>query len=101
MNTKIILAAAFLLFAADGGLNSFAQSGPATSKATGDVVAAANKFLASLGEEQRSKVVFDFKDEAQRKRWSNLPAAMFKRQGLRMGDLTQPQRDAVLAVLAA
>ena len=62
---------------------------------------ATKKFLATLDDAQRGKVVFDFKDEAQRKRWSNLPTAIFKRQGLRMGDLTKPQREAVLAVLAA
>jgi hypothetical protein len=50
---------------------------------------------------QRSKVIFDFRDDSQRKRWSNLPSAIFKRQGLRMGDLTQAQRAAALAVLAA
>src|SRR5262249_39343862 len=65
------------------------------------IVAATKNFLATLDDTQRRKVVFDFKDEAQRKRWSNLPTAIFKRQGLRMGDLTQPQREAVLAVLAA
>jgi hypothetical protein len=57
--------------------------------------------MATLDDGQRGKVVFDFKDEAQRKRWSNFPTAMFKRAGLRVGDLAKPQRDAVLAVLAA
>ena len=65
------------------------------------IMAAANKFLDTLDDGQRKKAVFDFKDEAQRKRWSNFPTAMFSRAGLRMGDLTQPQRDAALAVLAA
>ena len=77
-------------------LNSFAQE-----NAAGAIVAAANKFLTSLDEGQRSKVVFDFKDDAQRKRWSNLPAVIFKRAGLRMGDLSKAQREAVLGVLAA
>jgi hypothetical protein len=45
--------------------------------------------------------VFDFKDEAQRKRWSNLPGGIFRREGLRMGDLTKAQRDGAMAVLAA
>ena len=30
-----------------------------------------------------------------------MPTAVFKRAGLRMGDLTPPQHDAVMAVLAA
>ena len=82
-------------------LNSFAQTSPTPGVATAGIVAAAKKFLATLDDAQRGKVVFNFKDDAQRKRWSNLPTAIFKRQGLRMGDLTQPQREAALAVLAA
>src|SRR5262245_39135930 len=101
MNRDTILAFALYLFAASFGLNTFAQESRATGKSTGEIVAAANKFPASLEDGQRGKVVFDFKDEAQRKRWSNLPTAMFKRAGLRMGDLTKPQREAVLALLAA
>jgi hypothetical protein len=101
MSTKLTLATALSLFVALCGLNCFAQATPATSNATGEIVDAANKFLGSLVEEQRSKVVFDLKDESQRKRWSNLPTTMVKRAGLRMGDLTKPQRDAALAVLAA
>jgi hypothetical protein len=101
MTTKIIAAGALSLFAIGVGLNSSAQGSPGTDKTTEEIAAAANRFLASLEGEQRSKVVFDFKDEAQRKRWSNLPTAIFKRTGLRMGDLTKPQGDAVLALLAA
>jgi hypothetical protein len=70
-------------------------------KTTTDVATATKKFLALLDEGQRGKGVFDFKDDAQRKRWSNLPTSFVKRGGLRMGDLTQPQRDAAMAVLAA
>jgi hypothetical protein len=98
MNKKIGLVLILLLGA---GLNSFAQTSSTTGAPTAGIVAATKKFLATLDDAQRGKVVFDFKDEAQRKRWSNLPTAIFKRQGLRMGDLTNPQRDAALAVLAA
>jgi hypothetical protein len=98
MNKKIALVL-ILLFGA--GLNSFAQTKSTPGAPTVGIVAAAKKFLATLDDAQGEKVVFDFKDEAQRKRWSNLPTAIFKRQGLRMGDLTKPQREAVLAVLAA
>jgi hypothetical protein len=101
MRTKIILASALYLFAAGFGLSSFAQGSPATAKASVEIATAANKFLATLDEGQRGKVVFDFKDEAQRKRWSNLPTTIVKRAGLRMGDLSKAQRDAVLALLAA
>jgi Protein of unknown function (DUF3500) len=100
MNKRILLSSALSFFCAFFGLNGFAQESPA-GKPTAEIVAAAKKFLSTLDESQRGKVVFDFKDEAQRKRWSNLPTTMVKRGGLRMGDLAQPQRDAVLAVLAA
>ena len=75
-------------------------AGQSVAAGSGEIAAAATKFLATLDETQRSKVVFDFKDDAQRARWSNLPASFVKRGGLRMGDLTKPQRDAVLALLA-
>jgi hypothetical protein len=78
------------------GQSLAAQDRPA-SPATGEIAAAATKFLATLDEAQRSKVVFDFKDNSQRGRWSNLPTSFVKRGGLRMGDLTKPQRDAALA----
>lgn len=101
VKTKIILCTALYLCAAAFWPNSFAQGSFGTSNATGEIVAAANKFLASLDDGQRSKVVFDFKDNEQRKRWSNLPQAMFKRAGLRLGDLSQTQRSAAMGVLAA
>lgn len=82
---------------ADGG----APHNPATGKATGEIAAAAQRFIAALDEALRGKVVYDFKDSAQRQRWSNLPTSFVKRGGLRMGDLTQPQRDAALAVMAS
>jgi hypothetical protein len=82
-------------------LNSFSQGDTKTIEATGEIVAAANRLLASLDDNQRSKVVFDFKDEGQRKRWSNLPATIFKRAGLRIGELSKAQHNEVLALLAA
>ena len=90
-----------VLLGAGLALNSFAQTNSTPGAPTADIVAATKKFLATLDDAQRGKVVFEFKDEAQRKRWSNLPTAIFKRQGLRMGDLTKSQREAALAVLAA
>ena len=98
MKQKIALVL-ILIFGA--GLNGLAQTRSTPSAPTAGIVAATQKFLATLADAQRAKVVFSFKDEAQRKRWSNLPAAIFKRQGLRMGDLTKPERDAGLAVLGA
>jgi hypothetical protein len=101
MIKRILLTAALVLLGAGFGLTTFAQRAAATDMAAGEVEAAAKKFLARLDDAQRAKVQFDLKDEAQRKRWSNLPTTMVKREGLRMGDLTPPQRDAAMAVLAA
>ena len=101
MIKHIILTSALALLSGGFGLDSFAQGNPATGQAAKEIAATANNFLASLDDGQRAKVVFSFKDEAQRKRWSNLPTGIFRRAGLRMGDLTQPQRDAAMAVLAA
>jgi hypothetical protein len=93
---KLATAVAIMLAASVG-----VRSQEATPTATGKIAAAAKTFLTTLDDAQRGKVVYDFKDNEQRKRWSNLPTSFVKRGGLRMGDLTQPQRDAVLAVLAA
>ncbi len=101
MINKKIRALALVLLAAWYSVSSFAQRSPAAGEWTDKVAAAAQEFLATLDESQRGKVVFNFKDEEQRKRWSNLPAGIFRRAGLPMGDLTQLQRDAAMAVLAA
>ena len=66
MNKKLALVLIMLLGA---GLNSFAQTNSTPGAPTSGIVAAAKNFLATLDDAQRSKVVFDFKDDAQRKRW--------------------------------
>src|ERR1043165_8610623 len=99
MDKSILLALVFTLCGAWWAPKGLAQG--KTAQSMPEISAAAKKFLATLDESQRGKVVFDFKDEAQRKRWSNLPTSFVKRGGLRMGDLTPAQRDAVMAVLAA
>jgi len=65
------------------------------------IVASANGFLSSLDEGQRSKVLFDFNDAAQRVKWSNLPTSMVPRAGLKMGDLSEAQKKAAMGLLAA
>ena len=68
---------------------------------TSNIVASANAFLSSLDEGQRSKVLFEFNDAAQRTKWSNLPTTMVRRAGLKMGDLSAPQRKATMELLAS
>jgi hypothetical protein len=67
---------------------------------TATIVAAANVFLATLSDAERSKATFAF-NSSQRTGWSNLPTGFFQRNGLRFGDLTQRQKDAALALVAA
>ena len=91
-----------LCIAASGWM--FAQTrGPATqtspaSEATTKIVAAAQAVLQTLDDAGRAKVQFPF-DSPQKTRWSNLPSGIFERQGLRLADLTAPQRDAVMRLL--
>jgi hypothetical protein len=99
MIKTFVLTPTLALFCSCCALKSFAQGTPALGKE--EIAASARRFLASLDDDQRAKVVYNFKDEAQRKRWSNLPTTFVKRGGLRMGDLTKAQREAVQALLAA
>jgi hypothetical protein len=72
-----------------------------SSSVASKIVASANGFLSTLDEGQRSKVLFEFNDAAQRVKWSNLPTTMVPRAGLKMGDLSGPQRKAAMGLLAA
>jgi Protein of unknown function (DUF3500) len=69
------------------------------SDATGKTVAAARAFLAMLDDAGRAKVSFAFNSD-QKSKWSNLPVGIYKRNGLRWGDLSAAQREATLKLLA-
>jgi hypothetical protein len=66
--------------------------------ATARIVKAAQAVAASLDDAGRAKLQFAF-DSAQKTNWSNLPTGIYERHSLRMGDLTPPQKAAVLALL--
>ena len=66
--------------------------------ATSRIVASAQKVLSSLDEAGRANIQFPFNSE-QRTRWSNLPSGAFKREGVRLRDLTPTQRAAIMALL--
>src|SRR3979409_985518 len=87
----------FLITVLCCGLASAQRASSVASK----IVANANDFLSSLDAGQRSKVMFDFNDAAQRVKWSNLPTTMVPRAGLKMGDLSEAQKKAAMALLAA
>ena len=83
------------------GFSQRATPPAAQGGVTTKVVAAANAFLATLSEAERGKVSFDFNSTQKTTGWSNLPSGIFQRNGLRIGDLTAPQREAALALVAA
>lgn len=68
--------------------------------ATADVVRAANVFLATLSAEQRQKVLYAFNDDKQRARWSNFPTGFVPRGGINLKQMSAPQRDAAMKLLA-
>jgi hypothetical protein len=84
-------------FAQRAGTPPKVSSG-AASDATARIVAAAQAVVASLDAAGRAKVQFPF-DGPQRTKWSNLPSPMFQRDGIRLADLTAPQRAAVDTLL--
>ena len=70
-----------------------------SADATARIVAAAQAVVATLDEAGRNKVQFAF-DAPQKSKWSNLPSPMFQRDGIRLADLTPPQRVAVDTLLS-
>jgi hypothetical protein len=69
------------------------------AEATARIVAAAQAVVAALDDAGRTAVQFPF-DGPQKTRWSNLPSPMFERRGLRLADVTEPQRAAVMTLLS-
>ena len=66
---------------------------------TARIVTAAKAVVASLDEAGRAKVQFPF-DSPQKAKWSNFPSGIFERDGIKMGDLTSAQKDAVMNLLS-
>ena len=73
----------------------------AAQRPTAQIVGAANRFLATLDQQQRGRVLFKFDDDAQRRRWSNFPVRMTPRAGLSMGELSAAQRAAAMSLLSS
>lgn len=82
------------------GASVKADAPPAQTE-TARIVKAANDFLATLDSKQRASVMFAFDDAKQRVRWSNLPTTMVRRAGLSMGELSEAQRSAALALVSS
>ena len=77
---------------------TFGKSG---EDVTDEIVNSAHELLKVLSKEQLEEVKFSFDDDAQRRRWSNLPISMVPRKGIRMGDLNDVQKKAVMGVLSS
>ena len=63
------------------------------------VVRSANSFLATLSDAQRSKVVYAFKDNVQRAKWSNFPTGFVPRGGMSLKQMSQVQKAAALDLM--
>ncbi|MDT9593003.1 DUF3500 domain-containing protein [Nocardioides zeae] len=72
-----------------------------TAETISDTAAAAEAFLATLSEEQREAVLYDYDDETKTTSWSNFPVTFVERAGVNLADLTEEQQDAAMAVLEA
>jgi hypothetical protein len=71
------------------GLSNPAVSGQ--SQALSEMRGAASAWLDSLSPALREQATFTL-DDSERKAWSNLPAAMFKREGVSFGQMSDSQR---------
>ena len=83
-----------------GSRSGGAKPAGTASDTTARIVAAAQAVVATLDDAGRAKVQFPF-EGPQKTRWSNLPVGIFQREGLRLADLTPPQRAAVNTLLLA
>src|SRR5580692_1925393 len=64
------------------------------------IVSAADAFLSTLDAAQRQSVLYDFNDNAQRARWSNFPTGVVPRGGINFKQMSAPQEEAAMKLLA-
>ncbi len=105
MRTRLLfrtapLLAALTLWFLPGHAQRAGTPGAAPATATARIVDAAQALMKTLDDAGRGKVQFPF-EGPQKTRWSNLPSGIFVREGLRLGDLTPPQKAAVMNLLTA
>lgn len=97
MRPAISLTIAVIALAARGAPVS--TSVTAQANTTARIVASAQALLTTLDQSGRSKLQFSF-DSPQKTNWSNLPTGIFRREGIRVGDLKPQQRAAVISLLS-
>lgn len=72
----------------------------AVDRSPANMADAATKFLATLSPDQKKLATFPF-DSSEREHWGWLPSEMFPRNGLTIGAMTEPQRNAAHDLLKA
>lgn len=72
-----------------------------TAETISTTAEAAEAFLATLTDEQREAVLYDYDDETKTTSWSNFPVTFVERAGLNLTDLTEEQQAAAMKVLEA
>lgn len=83
-----------------------ATAGSSASSSTGStgtaaIVSAANAFLATLSDTEKSSVQFEWSNTEQKARWSNLPQGLYTRAGLMWEKMSDSAKTAWLAVMKA
>ncbi len=76
-----------------------AELSSTTAETIANTAAAAEAFLATLTDEQRETLQYDYDDETKTTSWSNFPVTFVERAGLNLADLTEEQQTAAMAVL--
>jgi hypothetical protein len=76
-------------------------SSSTTAETITNTADAASAFLATLSDEERDAVLYDYNDETKTTSWSNFPVTFVDRAGLNLADLTKEQKAAALVVLEA
>lgn len=77
-----------------------AAPAPLVDRATA-IYNAVSAFVARLTPAQVSTTIFAAPNPTQQANWSNLPTGIFQRNGLKIGNMTQTQKDALWAMLGA
>ena len=72
-----------------------------TAETITNTTEAVQAFLATLTDEQKEAVTYDYDDETKTTSWSNFPVTFVDRAGLNVADLTEEQQVAALQVLEA
>jgi hypothetical protein len=91
------------LASTSGGLDRlfYRASGPSplVDRSTA-IYNAVSAFVATLTPTQLTTVIYPANDATQRAKWSNFPTGIFQRNGLKIGLMTQAQKDALWTMLA-